>query len=128
MKSFCTFKKFWVVLLLSLILCGTATAGEVASRPAAAITAQTTAFLQKFMNEEAKVNHENLQRNPELLDALLSDITDFDVNEGRDGRPVCLPPQCLQCIGNWGDSAKFPACVGVGYAQLFQPHADVHRS
>ena len=92
MKSFCAFKKFLAVLLLSLILCGTATAGEVASRPDAAITAQTTAFPQKFVNEEDKVNHENLHRNPELLDALLSDITDFDVNEGRDGRPACPLP------------------------------------
>ena len=78
MKSFYTSGKFWAVLLLSLILCGTAAAGEVAPRPAAAITAQPTAFLQKFVNEESKVNHENLQHNPELLNALLSNELTLD--------------------------------------------------
>lgn len=81
MKSFYTFGKFWAVLLLSLILCGTATAGEVAPLTAASITVQTTAFLQKFVNKDGKVNYENLQRNPELLDALLSDIADFDIKK-----------------------------------------------
>lgn len=83
MKSFYAFGKFWAMLLLSLVMCGTAMASEVAPLTAASITAQTTAFLQKFVNKDGKVNYENLQRNPEPLDALLSDIADFDVQKAE---------------------------------------------
>ncbi|GAB3865725.1 DUF547 domain-containing protein [Hymenobacter segetis] len=79
MKFCYAFGKFWALLLLSLMLGGTAMAGEVAPLTAASITAQTTAFLQKFVNKEGKVSYETLQRNPEMLDALLSNIGDFDL-------------------------------------------------
>ena len=84
MKSiYTTFGKFWTVLLLSLVLGGTATAGVGAALTAASITAQTTAFLQKCVNKDGKVNYETLQRNPEMLDALLSNIADFDVKQAE---------------------------------------------
>jgi hypothetical protein len=81
MKSFYTSGKFWAVLLLSLVLSGRANASGAAPLTAASITAQTTAFLQKFVNREGKVNYEALQRNPEILDALLSNIAGFDVKK-----------------------------------------------
>ncbi|MGY3087368.1 hypothetical protein ACVWYF_000394 [Hymenobacter sp. UYAg731] len=78
-----TCEKIWAVLLLSLVLGRTATAGAGAPLTAASITTQTTAFLQKFVNKEGKVNYETLQRNPEMLDALLSNIADFDVPQAE---------------------------------------------
>ena len=48
MKSSYTFGKFLAVLLLSLILGGTAVAGTGAPLTATSITTQTTAFLKKI--------------------------------------------------------------------------------
>lgn len=83
MKLCYSIGSFWAVLLLSLFLGGTATADTGAPLSAASITAQTTAFLQKFVNKEGKVNYEALQRNPEMLDELLSNIADFDVTKAE---------------------------------------------
>lgn len=83
MKICYTFGKIWALLLLGLMLGGTAAAGVGAPLTATAITAQTTAFLQKFVNKDGKVNYEALQRNPEMLDALLSNIADFDVTKAE---------------------------------------------
>ncbi|WP_460555474.1 DUF547 domain-containing protein [Hymenobacter daeguensis] len=83
MKSFYAFGKFWAMLLLSLAI-GNSVLGAVPDPiTAAGITAQTTLFLQKFVNREGKVNYAAIQRNPELLDALLSDIADFDVKKAE---------------------------------------------
>ncbi|GAB3586867.1 DUF547 domain-containing protein [Hymenobacter daeguensis] len=71
------------MLLLSLAI-GNSVLGAVPDPiTAAGITAQTTLFLQKFVNREGKVNYAAIQRNPELLDALLSDIADFDVKKAE---------------------------------------------
>jgi hypothetical protein len=83
MKICYNFGKMWAVLLLSLMLGGAATAGVGAPLTAASITAQTTAFLQKIVNKDGKVNYKALQRNPEMLDALLSNIADFDVTKAE---------------------------------------------
>ncbi|GAB2871815.1 DUF547 domain-containing protein [Hymenobacter ruber] len=83
MKSTCPiFGTFWAVLLV-LVLGGKAVASENEPLTAASITVQTTAFLQKFVNKEGKVSYETLQRNPEMLDALLSSIADFDVTKAE---------------------------------------------
>lgn len=82
MKSWYAFGK-----LLALLLClgiGRATVADgIAPAPvtAASITSQTTTFLQKFVNKDGKVNYAGIQRNPELLNALLSDIADFNVKK-----------------------------------------------
>src|SRR5689334_21653409 len=83
MKSCYSFGMFWAVLLLSLVVGGTATAGAGAPLTAASITVQSTAFLQKFVNKDGKVNYQALQRNPEMLDELLSNIADFDVSKAE---------------------------------------------
>ena len=43
-----------------------------------ALTAQTTDFLQQYVNKEGKVNYAAIQRDPDLPDALLFTIADFD--------------------------------------------------
>lgn len=100
MKSFYTFGKFWAVLLLSLILGGTA-AGTGMPLTATSITTQTTAFLQKFVDKEGKVNYEALQRNSEMLDALLSNIAGFDVSKAEmaDQYAFCLNACNILVIG-----------------------------
>ncbi|MBH8569123.1 DUF547 domain-containing protein [Microvirga sp. STS02] len=83
MKSTCSiFGMFWAVLLI-LVLGGKAVAGGNEPLTVASITVQTTAFLQKFVNKEGKVSYEALQHSPELLDALLSNIADFDVTKAE---------------------------------------------
>ena len=101
MKSFYTFGKFLAVLLLSLILGGTAVAGTGAPLTATSITTQTTAFLQKFVDKEGKVNYEALQRNSEMLDALLSNIAGFDVSKAEmaDQYVFCLNACNILVIG-----------------------------
>jgi hypothetical protein len=83
MKFFYAFGKFWAVLLLSLVIENSALGAVPTPITAASITAQTTLFLQKFVNREGKVNYAAIQRNPELLDALLSDIADFEAKKAE---------------------------------------------
>jgi hypothetical protein len=84
MKSLLIFGKFWVLLLLICLGNGSsAAAADSTPLTAAAITAQTTVFLQKFVNKDGKVNYAAIQRNPELLDALMSDIADFNVKKAE---------------------------------------------
>jgi hypothetical protein len=84
MKSLYAFGKLWA-LLLCLAVGRAAVAGGIAPAPvtAASITTQTTAFLQKFVNKDGKVNYAGIQRSPGLLDALLSDIAAFDVQKAE---------------------------------------------
>lgn len=68
---------------LCLLLCGPARAQVATSPSAASLTAQTTAFLQKFVNKEGKVNYEAIQRNPAQLDRLLANIAAFNVSKAE---------------------------------------------
>jgi len=80
MKPLRFFRKFWVVALLllsGLPVCAQRAKTAVAT-PAAALTAQTTAFLQQYVNKEGKVNYAAIQRDPDQLEALLYTIADFD--------------------------------------------------
>lgn len=73
-------RKFWalaIVLLSVLPVCAQRTK-TAAATPAAALTAQTTAFLQQYVNKEGKVNYAAIQRDPDQLDALLYSIAEFD--------------------------------------------------
>jgi len=80
MKSLYAFGKVWAEMLLLCLLCsGTATAREVWPLSAGAITTQTSAFLQKFVDKDGKVNYAGIQRNPAQLDDLLNNIAHFDV-------------------------------------------------
>lgn len=83
MMTFYALRKLWAVTLLCLAFGSTALAAEPNPITAASITAQTTAFLQKFVNKDGKVNYAAIQRNPELLDALMSDIADFEVKKAE---------------------------------------------
>lgn len=80
MKPLLSLGKLWMmVLLLATLGAAPAVAGNGGPLTAAAITAQTTALLQKYVNKEGKVNYAGLQRNPEQLDALLANIARFEV-------------------------------------------------
>lgn len=80
MKSLLSLGKFLsLVALLCLLRSGSVMAGGDGPLTAASITAQTTTFLQKFVNKEGKVNYAAIQRNPEQLDELLSNIALFEV-------------------------------------------------
>jgi hypothetical protein len=79
MKSLLSFGKFLgLVALLCLLRSGSVMAADGALT-AASITVQTTAFFQKFVNKEGKVNYAAIQRSPEQLEALLSNIGRFEV-------------------------------------------------
>ena len=79
MKSLRTFATFWIgVLGLYLLSSGSVFAGGEGPSPVAALTAQTTAFLQKFVNKDGRVDHEAIQRNSDLLEDLLLNIACFD--------------------------------------------------
>lgn len=72
-------RKFWIGILLMGFL-GTHSVEAAGTPPtAAAITAKTTAFFQKFVNREGKVNYAGIKRNPDQLDELLDDIAKFDI-------------------------------------------------
>lgn len=80
LHSLPSFLKFWMVaigLLSVLPVCGQR-AKSAAATPAAALTAQTTIFLQQFVNKEGKVNYAAIQVDPDQLDALLYTIAEFD--------------------------------------------------
>lgn len=66
-------------MLFCLLFAGSAAAQDEKSQTAADLTAQTTAFFQKFVNKEGKVNYAGIQLNPEMLNALLESIATFDV-------------------------------------------------
>jgi hypothetical protein len=72
------FGKVWAGILVLYLLCsGTATACGVWPMTADAITTQTSAFLQKFVDKEGKVNYASIQHNPAQLDDLLNNIAHF---------------------------------------------------
>ncbi|WP_310393163.1 DUF547 domain-containing protein [Hymenobacter sp.] len=75
--------KFWVVALLFMMNRGLAVAGNPSPPTAASITAQTTAFFQKFVNKEGKVNYAAIQRNPDQLNELLGSIAQFEVDKAE---------------------------------------------
>ena len=80
MKSLLPFLKLWVVaiaLLGVLPVCAQHVRTD-AGAPAAALVAQTTAFLQHYVDKEGKVNYAAIQRDPDQLAALLQSIADFD--------------------------------------------------
>ena len=80
MKSLRNFLPFWVVaiaLLSGLPVCAQR-ASKAAISPADALTTQTTAFLQQYVNKEGRVNYAAIQRDPDQLDALLYTIAGFD--------------------------------------------------
>lgn len=79
LKSLRLFAKLWAValVLLSALPVRAQRAAAAASTPAA-FTAQTTAFLQQYVDKEGRVNYAALQRNPDRLDALLYAIAAFD--------------------------------------------------
>ncbi|WP_082115799.1 DUF547 domain-containing protein [Hymenobacter terrenus] len=82
MKSLHAFGGSWAAfIVLLLLVSGSATAGSGAPITPASFTAQTTAFLEKFVNKEGKVNYAAIQRNPEQLDGLLDSIAAFEVAE-----------------------------------------------
>lgn len=57
-------------------------AAVLAGPPSASrLAANTTAFLQKFVNKEGQVNYEAIQHDPTKLNALLDDIGSFEVNK-----------------------------------------------
>ncbi len=80
MKTLLAFVKIWVVALgvLAVLPAYAQRAKKVAPTPASALTAQTTAFLHQYVNKEGKVNYAAIQRDPDLLDALLYTIAEFD--------------------------------------------------
>ena len=78
MKTLLTFGKFSAFCLLLLSLLAAPTLHAQPAEPAAALTAQTTAFFQQYVNKEGKVNYAAIQRDPDQLDALLFSIADFD--------------------------------------------------
>ena len=79
MKS--TLRSFGKLLVFVLLLCcaGPAIASSNNPLTAAAITAQTTAFFQKSVDKEGKVDYAGIQRNPDQLNSLLANIGGFDV-------------------------------------------------
>ena len=81
MKYLLASGKFWAVLLMLLngLSASRAQAQVVDPYSAAGLTAQTTAFLQKYVNKEGKVNYAGIKNNPDQLDELLNAIADFDV-------------------------------------------------
>ncbi|HEX8504138.1 MAG TPA: DUF547 domain-containing protein [Hymenobacter sp.] len=71
--------KFLVrIVLFCLVFASPAAAQNGASPTPQALTAQTTAFFQKFVNKEGKVNYAGIQRHPEMLNELLESIASFD--------------------------------------------------
>lgn len=65
-------------LLLSLLAATELRAQTPAATAADALTAQTTAFLQRYVNKEGKVSYAAIQRDADQLDALLYSIAEFD--------------------------------------------------
>lgn len=84
MKSLHAFSKFWIgVVMLCLMSRISAVAGGLPSSMAADITSQTSAFFQKFVNKDGKVNYAGIQRNPDQLNDLLNSIALFDVSKAE---------------------------------------------
>ena len=82
MTYFTTTGRLWLSFLGFFLLLGSTIQAHAATPPnASAITAHTTAFLQKFVDREGKVNYQAIQRNPSQLDKLLGEIAVFDVSE-----------------------------------------------
>lgn len=77
------FKLWAVVGLLCTLSGGSVMAGRLSPPTAASITAQTTAFFQKFVNKEGKVNYTGIQRNPDQLNELMSNIALFDAEKAE---------------------------------------------
>ena len=74
------FGKFLGFILVLCLACGgPAVAGSEILPTAASLTAETTNFLQNFVNKAGKVNYAGIKRNPHQLDLLLNDIANFDV-------------------------------------------------
>ncbi len=72
--------KHWATLLALVLVCGSTLPAAAQEAPSAAsITAKTTAFLQKFVNKEGKVNYAGIKRNPAQLQELQQAIAVFDV-------------------------------------------------
>ncbi|MDO7852531.1 DUF547 domain-containing protein [Hymenobacter convexus] len=79
MKSLRSFGKFWLVVLLVLGFGAGPVSAAGGSPSITAITAQTTAFLQKFVNKDGKVDYATIQFRSAQLDELLTSIAEFDV-------------------------------------------------
>ena len=77
MKMLLAFGKFGAFCGLLLSLLATPALHAQTANPAA-FTAQTTAFLQRYVNKVGKVNYAAIQRDPDQLDALLHSIAEFD--------------------------------------------------
>lgn len=52
--------------------------GELAAAPPANISAATTSFFQKFVNDDGLVNYAAIKRNPSELKTLLRQVADFN--------------------------------------------------
>ena len=72
------FLNLGVVVILLTALPAWAQRATVATPTPAAFTAQTTAFFQKCVDKEGRVNYAAIQRDPDQLDALLYTIAQFD--------------------------------------------------
>ena len=67
MESLFSLLKFWIVaiVLLNVLPVCAQRAKQNAATPAAALTAQTSAFLQQYVNKDGKMNYAAIQRDPD---------------------------------------------------------------
>ncbi|WP_210515079.1 hypothetical protein [Hymenobacter terricola] len=111
MKSLLTFGKPWAVALLFGLLCGgPALASGDNSITAASLTAQTTKFLQEFVNKEGKVNYAGIQRDSDALGRLLTNIAEFNVAKAE------MADQCAFYLNAYNTSGE----AGVLYVNQFR--------
>lgn len=84
MKNLSSLRVLWVSLLsLLFVYSAVPNVAAQAGPSAAAITAQTTAFLQKFVDKEGKVNYAGIKRNPAQLHELQQSIAVFEVTKAE---------------------------------------------